>query len=169
MAERILVAYATKHGSTQEVAESIGESLRLHGLEVDVLPARDAGAVGEYAGVVLGGALYMGRWHKDAPRFLHRHRQELASVPIAVFGMGPQDVSEAKLTESRAQLERALAQEPEVTPISVAIFGGVVDPAKLSFPFNKMPALDARDWHAIDAWAEEVAAAVMPTPTPAPA
>jgi hypothetical protein len=51
---------------------------------------------------------------------------------------------------------------PELEPLSVAIFGGVVDPAKLPFPLNRMPASDARDWAAIEAWAEEVAARIGP-------
>lgn len=46
---------------------------------------------------------------------------------------------------------------PDLTPVSVTIFGGVVDPARLRFPFSRMPATDARDWDAIGDWTDDVA------------
>ena len=154
---RILVAYATKHGSTEEVAEAVAERLREQGVDVETRPAAEADDLASYEAVVLGGALYMGRWHADARRFLKRHRRALAAKPLAVFAMGPAPATDEALAESRAQLDRPLAKVPELEPLAVAIFGGVVDPAKLSFPFNRMPASDARDWDAIRTWAEEVA------------
>lgn len=60
------------------------------------------------------------------------------------------------MESSRQQLDRALAKAPDLVPVSVRIFGGVVDPAKLRFPFTRMDAADARDWTAIDEWADEV-------------
>ena len=157
MSRSILIAYATKRGSTHEVAESIGETLRAHGLEVDVHPVGELESLTPYDAVVLGGALYMGRLHGDARRFLKRQRDALARLPVATFAMGPGTLDETAVAGSRKQLERALARVPEVEPVSVAIFGGVVDPTTLRFPFNHMPATDARDWEAIHAWAEEVA------------
>jgi menaquinone-dependent protoporphyrinogen oxidase len=154
----VLVAYATSRGSTQEVAEAVAATLRRHGLSVDVQPASAVKSLAPYEGVVLGGALYTGRWHGDARAFLQQHRHALANRVVAVFGMGPRTLEEQDVAGSRVQLRKALSKVPEVTPRSVAIFGGVVDPAKLRFPFNRMPASDARDWDAIDAWATEVAA-----------
>jgi menaquinone-dependent protoporphyrinogen oxidase len=161
---RVLVAYATKHGSTREVAEAVAETLRRHGLTVDVMPASDVGHLRRYEGIVLGGALYTGRLHKDARRFLKRHEDALAVRALAVFAMGPRTLEEADVASSRAQLDRALAQAPRATPISVAIFGGVVAPEALRFPFNRMPAVDARDWTAIEAWATDVAERFAGTP-----
>jgi menaquinone-dependent protoporphyrinogen oxidase len=158
MTDRLLVAYATKHGSTIEVAEAIASALREHGREVDVEPASDVRALDGYSAVVLGGALYMGHWHKDAARFLKRHLHALEDVPFAVFAMGPKTVADEEVASSRNQLDRALQAVPELTPAAVTIFGGVVDPSKLRFPFKHMPASDARDWAAIGAWAHEVAA-----------
>jgi menaquinone-dependent protoporphyrinogen oxidase len=153
----ILVAYATKHGSTREVAEAIAETLAHYGLEVELRATDAAGDITEYAGVVLGGALYTGRWHAEARRFLERNREPLAALPLAVFAMGPRTLDPHDVAESRAQLDRALAKVPELKPVAVAIFGGVIDPAKLRFPLSRMPASDARDWDAIRAWASSLA------------
>jgi menaquinone-dependent protoporphyrinogen oxidase len=156
MPKPILVAYATKHESTHEVATSIAVRMRIRGAEVDVRPASEVGTLSPYGAVVLGGALYAGRWHRDARRFLAHHREELGQMPLAVFAMGPLKMEPADIDASRRQLDRALAKEPGLTPISVRIFGGVVDPAELRFPFTHMDATDARDWNAISAWAEEL-------------
>lgn len=151
----ILVTYGTKHGSTIEVAEAIATALR-GGYEVDVAAAADVWALDDYSAVVLGGALYMGRLHQDAAGFLKRHRDVLKEIPLAVFAMGPKTMAEDDVAASRKQLDHALAAVPELTPVAVAIFGGVVDPSKLRFPFKRMPASDARDWDAIGAWSREL-------------
>jgi menaquinone-dependent protoporphyrinogen oxidase len=161
----VLVAYASKHGSTREVAEAVADRLRAAGVRVDVRPASCVDHLDAYRGVVLGGALYTGRWHRDARRFLSRHRSALAQLTVAAFAVGPRTLEEADVASSRSQLDRALAHAPEVEPVTTAIFGGVVDPEKLSFPFAKMPASDARDWDAIDRWADGVAAALTATPS----
>jgi menaquinone-dependent protoporphyrinogen oxidase len=152
----LLVAYATKHGSTQDVAEAIAQALRARGATVDVAPASSVTSVESYTGVVLGGALYMGRWHGDALKFLEEHRHELSSKPLAIFAMGPKTLDPAAVAASRAQLDHALRSFTDLAPVSVAIVGGVVDPAKLRFPLSKMPASDARDWVAIEHWSHEV-------------
>ena len=158
----LLVAYGSKHGSTQEVAEAIAERLAKKGFEVELRRAPDVPDLTPYDGVVLGGALYFGRWHDDAARFLAKHRRELTTKPPAVFGLGPRTANAQGLAESRAQLDKALAKVPEVEPRSIAVFGGVVDPTKLRFPLSRMPASDARDWDAIDEWAGEIATAFEP-------
>jgi menaquinone-dependent protoporphyrinogen oxidase len=160
----ILVTYATKHGSTREVAETIAAGLRERGLRAEVRAAADANDIAGFEGVVVGGALYMGRWHADARRFLRRHRKALADLPLAVFAMGPLTTTEKDVAASRRQLDHALARVSEVEPVSIGIFGGVVDPAKLRFPFSSMAASDARDWDAITRWADEVADAFGAVP-----
>jgi menaquinone-dependent protoporphyrinogen oxidase len=158
----LLVAFGSKRGSTQEVAEVIALKLREAGREVELQRAAQVEDLTPYDGVVLGGALYFGRWHKDAARFLSKHRQKLSELPVAIFALGPQTAEPGDLAKSRAQLEKALHQAPEVEPRTVGIFGGVVDPTKLRFPLSRMPASDARDWDAIDEWAGEVATAFEP-------
>jgi len=154
---RVLVAYATKRGSTREVAESVAATLRAEGLDAECRPAAEVEDLDGFTGVVLGGALYMGRWHADARDFLKRHRRLLTARRLAVFAMGPRTLAESDVEESRKQFDNALAMVPELEPVSVAVFGGVVDPAKLRFPFNRMPASDARDWDAIHTWAQDLA------------
>ncbi len=152
MATDVLVAYATKHGSTREVAETVAEELHAELCELG-----DANCLDGYRAVVIGAPLYMGRWHRDAHRFLKRHGAEL---PFAVFALGPLHDTEEEIRASRKQLDKALARYPELRPVSVAVFGGVVDPATLRFPFNHMPAGDARNWDAIRAWARGLGGAL---------
>jgi menaquinone-dependent protoporphyrinogen oxidase len=160
MTSPILVAYASKHGSTREVAVAIADSLRSRGFDVELEEAADVRDVSGYSGVVVGGALYTGRWHRDAIGLLRRHRGQLGTVPVAVFGMGPKTDSPGDLDGARRQVEHALAKVPDVRPLAVGVFGGVVDPTKLRFPFSRLPASDARDWDAIRRWADEVGAAL---------
>ena len=157
MRPSILVAHASKRGSTEEVAAFIGTRLREQGLVADVRRAGKVEDLAFYDGVVLGGSLYFGRWHRDAAAFLEQFREPLAGRPFAVFALGPKTASPHDLAESRAELDRALG---DAEPTTVAVFGGVIDPAKLRFPFSRMPASDARDWTAIAAWADEVASLV---------
>jgi menaquinone-dependent protoporphyrinogen oxidase len=158
MHPKILLAYATKHGSTREVADAIGAVLREHGLDVTVRPARDVEDVAGFDGVVLGSALYTGRLHRDARRFLGRFHDDLhRGTPVAVFAMGPKTSESSDLAGTRAQVDRCLGRFPDLHARSVAVFGGVIDPAKLRFPFSHMPESDARDWRAIRHWAVELA------------
>src|SRR3954453_7036262 len=139
MEPKTLIASASKHGSTQEVAEQVAQILRDGGLDVDVRPASSVDDVAAYDALVIGGALYMGHWHRDARRLLNRVSEELRKRPVFVFGMGPMDLEQKSVEEARKHVDEALAKVPGVQPASVAIFGGVVHPDELHFPFNHMP------------------------------
>lgn len=152
----ILVAYATRHGSTIDVAQHVADRLRDAGLSADFQRMSDVRAIDGYRAVVLGAPLYTGRWHRDARRFLRRHRGELATRMVAVFALGPRTLDAKDVRDSRAQLDRSLAKVPEVHPSLLEVFGGVIDPAELRFPFSRLPASDARDWHAIDGFADRI-------------
>jgi menaquinone-dependent protoporphyrinogen oxidase len=164
MTTSVLVAYATKYGSTQEVAEAVGTTLRENGLRTEVRPAREVRTLDGYSAVVLGAALYMGHWHKEASSFLKRHRTGLSGLPIAIFSLGPLTTAEKERQGSLAQLDRELAKASWLAPVSTEVFGGVINPAKLHFPFNHMQAGDARDWTAIRTWASNLVALVRPEP-----
>jgi len=162
MAGTILVAYASMHGSTQEVAEAIAATLRETGWQVECWPAKEVQNVEAYDAVVLGAAIYMYRLHKDAKRFLARHRRELERRPVAVFALGPFHDEEKEWRQVRGQLDAELAKFPWLHPAAWEVFGGRFDPAKLRFPFKwfpplkRLPASDIRDWAAIRGWAQEL-------------
>jgi len=162
----ILVAYASKNGSTREVAEVIAGVLRANDYPVDLRDAAEVNEIDSYRGVVLGGSIYIGRLHPDALDFLERHSDRLTELPLAVFALGPRSLADDEVAQSRAQLDSALAKVPEVAPATVAVFGGVVDPTKLRCPFNRLPASDARDWPSIRAWAAETASLFAPQAVP---
>ncbi len=161
MSDLVLVGYATRYGSTQQVAEAVAATLRERGLEVDIQPMRQVRTLAGYSAVVLGAPLYMLRWHKDARRFLSQHREALTERPVAIFALGPTHDDEKERQDSREQLDKELAKFPWLTPVALEMFGGKYDPAKLRFPVNlfagKEPASDIRDWTAIRAWASNLA------------
>ncbi|HYG58218.1 MAG TPA: flavodoxin domain-containing protein [Symbiobacteriaceae bacterium] len=159
MSASVLVGYVSRYGSTKEVAEAIAGTLRKCGLSVDTRPLREVRTLGEYGAVVLGAPLFMFRWHKDALGFLARHQKALMERPVAVFVLGPthDPYDEKEWQDSRAQLDKELANFPWFEPVALEMFGGKYDPACLRFPLNllagKTPASDIRDWPAIRAWA----------------
>jgi len=163
MSASVLVAYASRYGSTQEVAEAVAATLRERELEVDSQPMREVRTLERYSAVVLGTAIYIFRLHKDARRFLSRYREALTERPVAIFAMGPFHNDEKEWQSVREQLDKELAQFPWLTPVAREIFGGKFDPANLRLPYNLLPALkgmpasDIRDWAAIRAWASNLA------------
>ena len=172
MSTSVLVGYATRYGSTQEVAEAIATALRETGLAVDLEPLRQVRTLAGYSAVVVGAPLFMFRWHKDARRFLSRHREGITERQVAVFALGPvhDPHDENEWHDSRAQLDKELAKYPWLAPIAVEVFGGKYDPENLRWPINLLagnePATDIRDWEAIRAWASDLAAKLEPAPPP---
>ena len=148
----VLVAFATRHGSTREVADAIADVLRADAATVDVRAAWSVRA--SIAGrdlIILGAPLYSGRWLPAAHRFLKRHRKDLQQVPIAVFALGPRERTDKAWSRSRSQLEQALAKHQWLNPAATALFGGADELGR-----STAPARDLRDWTAIRAWAAEV-------------
>src|SRR6266540_6285422 len=86
---RALVAYATEMGSTREIAEAIGDEIARTGIEVDVVPAAGVTDVRPYQAVVVGSALYMGRWRRPAVLLLKRHTAVLRDRRVWLFHSGP--------------------------------------------------------------------------------
>jgi menaquinone-dependent protoporphyrinogen oxidase len=160
MKTSILVTYATSCGSTQEVAQSIVETLGDCGMETDIQPAKKVKAITNYNAVILGAPLYMSRWHSDVLHFLARQRSVLTTIPMAIFTLGPFHNKQEELSSAREQLDKALVKFSWLKPVSVEVFVGKFDPAALRFPYNlilplkKMPPIDERDWEAIRAWTE---------------
>jgi menaquinone-dependent protoporphyrinogen oxidase len=173
MSTSILVAYATRYGSTQEVAEAVATTLCEGGLAVDLQLMREVQTLAGYGAVVLGAPLYIGHWHKDAQRFLARHREALQQRPVFLFTLGPTQPDEQEWAGVRTQLEQELANYPWLKPVAHELFGGKYDPTKLRFPdslltwlpaspLHQLPASDVRDWTAIHTWAGNLAAQLQP-------
>jgi menaquinone-dependent protoporphyrinogen oxidase len=150
----ILLTYASRYGSTQEVAETIAATLQEVGFEVDVRPMQDVKTLDTYDAVVLGAAIYNAKWHPDAHKFLSQHQKDLSQWPVAIFALGPLTTDDAALLRSRRQLDKDLDKYPWLKPVAVEMFTGKMDPAKLGF-FERLfsTASDRRDWKAIRAWA----------------
>ncbi len=141
MSSSILVAYASKYGSTQQVAETVANELRNSGATATLEKARDVKTLEGYSAIVLGAPIYIGAWHKDALNFLMRHRQELEKRPVAIFALGPTHDDEQERQESRAMLDKELGKFPWLAPVTVELFGGRYDPSKLRFPDSLIASL----------------------------
>jgi menaquinone-dependent protoporphyrinogen oxidase len=156
----ILLAYASRFGSTQEVAATIATTLRENGLEVDLQPMQEVKSLDRYDAVVLGAAIYNAKWNAAAHQFVSRHQDVLAKLPVATFTLGPLSGSEAAKRNSRHQLDMELAKYPWLKLVAVEIFAGKYDSSKpgLNFFERFLPARDYRNWDAIRAWANELSA-----------
>ena len=159
---KILVGFATKYGSTQEVASFITDVLREDDRSVDLLALCEVKSLEGYSAVIVGAPFYMFKWLKDARKFLARNKKALEAIPVAVFALGPTDETENEENrpEVFVQLDKTLEDYPWLKPIDQKLFGGKFDPSKLKFPMSKfmgkMPASDIRDWNAIRAWVEGI-------------
>ena len=156
----ILLAYATRFGSTQEVAETIASTLSEAGLEVDLQPMQEIKSLDRYHAVVLGAAIYNARWNADAHHFVAQHRESFSQVPVAIFTLGPLSASDTAKQNSRRQLDSELTKYPWLKPVAVEIFAGKYDPSKpgLGFFDRFVPARDLRNWDAIRTWAKALPA-----------
>jgi menaquinone-dependent protoporphyrinogen oxidase len=157
----VLVAYASKHGSTAEIAEAIASALRDCGLAVDCVEAGDEKSLDGYGAVILGSAVYMKRWRGEARHFLHKHRKELAELPFWVFSSGP--VGEPTgAADAWAEPKHTIEKAEELGVRDHLVFGGKVPDE--GFMGRKMAEdtppkyQDRRDWGEIREWAESVAA-----------
>lgn len=160
----ILVTYGTKHGATAEIAEKIGQVLRQEGLQADVLRADRAGDPSTYAAVVLGSAVYIGRWRKEAVKFVKANEEVLAGKPVWIFSSGPTGKGDpAELVQGWRFPGSLQPIIDKIQPRDIAVFHGAVNVDDLNFIENwmlknvKAPVGDFRDWDAIKAWAEAIA------------
>jgi menaquinone-dependent protoporphyrinogen oxidase len=164
MDTQVLVAYATKYGATAEIAEKIGQVLRQAGLRTDVLPADRVSDLSPYKGVVLGSAVYIGRWRKEATKFLKANEKVLAEQLVWLFSSGP--TGEGNPVELMNGWHFPKALQPiadRIQPRDIAVFHGALNTKKLNFIEKwmiknvKAPVGDFRDWEAITSWATAIA------------
>ena len=130
--EQILVCYATRYGSTAEIARIIGGVLRDAGYRVTISPVSDAGDPAGYDAVVIGSPLYMGKWLVEAREFVSRNRASLSSRPVAVFSAGFTLRNRTK--DHIAAVDEALGSSVKlyISPVSTGYFAGRLDPDTLS-------------------------------------
>ena len=159
---KILVAYATKAGSTAEVAAEIGRVVESKsGCKVDVHPVGKLKEVDGYDAVIIGSGIRAGKWLPEATKFVERHRDALSRVPVAYFVvcLTLKDDTEENRSTVAAYLDPVCEM---VQPVDVGLFAGAMDYSKLPFILRlmmkamKAPQGDFRDWEGIRDWARQV-------------
>jgi menaquinone-dependent protoporphyrinogen oxidase len=165
--QKILVTYASRSGSTAEIAEAIGKSLTQGGTQAEVLPMQDVKDLSMYQAVVAGSAIRKSKWLPEAMQFVQTHRTELAQKPFATFTVC------ITLAMSNSDPYRQVVAKwiqpvrAQVKPVSEGLFAGRLDFSKLPFNWDTMklravvalgifPKDDRRDWDAIRIWTEEL-------------
>ncbi|HEX2031318.1 MAG TPA: flavodoxin domain-containing protein [Actinomycetota bacterium] len=159
---RVLVAAASKYGSTTEIAEAIGRALDERGIEATVASPETVTSLEEYDAVVLGSAVYAGRWQREAKEFVERAGRALLERPVWLFSSGPigdPPKPEEDPVDAADLIEATKARDHRVFP-------GKLVKKHLSFPEKaivmalRAPEGDFRDWNAVRGWASEIAAAL---------
>jgi menaquinone-dependent protoporphyrinogen oxidase len=164
---RALVAYASKHGGTAEIAETIADFLRNTGVEAEARPAASVRDVDGFDAVIVGSAVYMNRWQGDALDVLKR--LEHAQVPVWMFSSGPTGGT----ADSDAKVVDILAAQPaapgeagkrgaRLGARGHATFGGRVNDEMRGLLERWMPHGDWRDFDAVRAWAAHIACELQP-------
>jgi menaquinone-dependent protoporphyrinogen oxidase len=160
----ILVAVASKHGATGEIGEIVAGVLRDAGLTAETRRPQDVMSLDGYDAVVLGSAIYAGRWLDPARAFADRHATALATRPVWLFSSGPL---------GNPPMPPGQPAEPIAVATSLGArahrsFNGRLDPRRLGLLERiltravRAPDGDFRDWEAIRAWADEIVAELTP-------
>jgi menaquinone-dependent protoporphyrinogen oxidase len=165
----VLIAVASKHGSTLQIAEEIADELRRERLDVDVYDLREHGEPGILAGydaVIVCSGVYAGSWLSEAKHFVEHHSDELSRVPVWLVSSGPLGTED---TRPRDVPDTVIAPIRGVTPREHKIFAGKLDADDLGFGERLIanmvhaPTGDYRDWLEIDQWSHTVAREILST------
>jgi len=165
MNKKVLITYASRCGSTVEVAGFIGETLRRGGIEADVSSVKKVKDLNPYGVVIIGTAVRMGRPLHASVRFVKKFSDALKEIPVALFSVGIQmkEDTEENRKEARRFLNPLISRIGE--PVHVGLFGEKIDYSKLAlwwrFTFSKddtgsLEEGDWRNWEAIRTWTQEV-------------
>ncbi|WP_338887297.1 flavodoxin domain-containing protein [Rhodococcus sovatensis] len=155
---RILIATASRHGSTRELGRWLGTSItdRVVGddTSVEVRDAADVDSIAEYDAVIIGSAVYMGRWLREARSLVAREQTELETRPVWLFSSGP--IGENTSETGPSKWDKA------PWAIDHRVFGGKLDRSTLS-RFERLVVRmiragdgDDRSRDDIDAWADTI-------------
>jgi menaquinone-dependent protoporphyrinogen oxidase len=165
MPGKILVAYATKLGSTREVADRIGEIIKKHNIGADVRKINSIRDINEYSAVILGTPIRMGKPVSETISFLKKFQDQMKSKQVALFSVGL--YMKEDTPENREKALKCLDPALEFIrkPISIGLFGGKVDyrtmPVLLRWMFSKdtsgnLAEGDWRNWDSISEWVDEI-------------
>lgn len=156
----VLVVYASRMGSTGEIASLVGERLTRRGYKIDVLSAATARDARLYDAVIVGSAVYLRRWDRTALRYLQAQAPDLAERPAWLFQSGP--CGPGARTEP-VRIPRAVARFcAKIGMAAPVTFGGNLDESRATTWLARRVAAgdlagDSRDWNEIRAWADGVA------------
>ena len=156
----VLVTTASKHGSTTEIGEAIAATLERNGHTVETRAAGRVQSIGQFDAVVIGAAVYAGRWIKDAHRFVDRFEAELAGRPLWLFSSGPTGAPPKPEPGDVVDLDDVIER---LQPRASVVFAGKLDAGVLSFAERAIIRAvraeegDFRDWDAIRDWALQIA------------
>ncbi len=164
MTEKVLVSYASKYGSTAEIAQKITEQLQKQGVSAILLPVDEVTDLEDYPAVIVGSAVYAGQWRKPAADFLNEKAEELAARKVWLFSSGPTGAGEPEeLMNGWRFPENLQPAADQIQPWDTAFFHGALEEEKLGFAEKlivkglKAPLGDYRDWERISGWADEIA------------
>jgi menaquinone-dependent protoporphyrinogen oxidase len=167
----VLVTAASRHGSTGQIAEEIGQELASRGIHAEVIPPEEVTSVFGYDAVIIGSAVYVGHWLQPAMDMVNRNQRDLAGRPVWLFTSGPVGKPSGKLTQSMATDPVELPELRAATyPRGHKIFYGRLDPRSLpliqrtSMRFFRSLTGDFRDWGEIRRWADEIAGHLQADP-----
>jgi menaquinone-dependent protoporphyrinogen oxidase len=156
----VLVASASRHGSTTEIAAAIGRVLRERGVDVQVENVENVDSLAPYDAVVLGSAVYVGHWLEPAQRFVELHADELAGKRTWLFSSGPVGDPPKPSPASAVDIEDVVSR---TAPEEHRVFGGKIDRKELGLAERAIVRAvraregDYRDWRAIRSFGEEIA------------
>ena len=161
MEQKVLVTYASRAGSTREIAEAVAADLASRGFTVDLLPIKQVGRLDGYSAVVIGSAVRMSSWLPEATKFVQQNAAALNRMPTAFFSVHLMNLGDDEASR-KARGVYLDAVRKHVQPRHETLFAGVGDMAKVSFiegligKLVKSPEGDFRDWKAIHAWAADI-------------
>jgi menaquinone-dependent protoporphyrinogen oxidase len=155
----VLVIVGSKHGSTREIAAAITEQLTKSGQHATIVNADNPPSdLAQYDAFVIGSALYMGHWTKEARHFIDEHATLLATKPIWLFSSGPLGEQSGPV-KTDAHMQKFIEV---VKPIGHTIFAGAMDKSDLNIVERATmravhaPYGDYRPWDEIHAWTDEI-------------
>ena len=165
MNEKVLVAYATRCGSTMDVARAIAGEFEKNGKSVDLRAIKNVNSLQGYSAVVLGSAIRMGNWVPDALKFVEARQTELSMLPTAIFSVHMNNLGEDETSKTaRAGYHNAVRKL--IKPVSEVWFAGVIAIDKMSFldrlitKAMKISNEDKRDWTVIRGWGKTLCAEI---------